>query len=109
MCVFTSPWFAWWFLVVHARVASRAGYHGAPLETYYGKPEAAARPIIAAAREAARRQHAPGAQFWTGGAPPRELPAAWASAGPAPCLPSPTSHVKHYTINKDTSHNVSTK
>jgi len=58
-------------------------------QVYYGKPEAAARPIIASAREAGRRLARVGADdegFWSGGAPPRALPAAWAASATMPPL-----------------------
>ncbi|CAE8615837.1 unnamed protein product [Polarella glacialis] len=63
--------------------APAAQYHGAPVQSYYGQPEQEARPLIAAAREASRRTSPPSdeADFWHQ-APPQELPAAWASAGP---------------------------
>eukprot|EP00441_Pelagodinium_beii_P047986 CAMPEP_0197625138 /NCGR_PEP_ID=MMETSP1338-20131121/4575_1 /TAXON_ID=43686 ORGANISM="Pelagodinium beii, Strain RCC1491" /NCGR_SAMPLE_ID=MMETSP1338 /ASSEMBLY_ACC=CAM_ASM_000754 /LENGTH=686 /DNA_ID=CAMNT_0043195457 /DNA_START=95 /DNA_END=2155 /DNA_ORIENTATION=+ len=62
--------------------AAQAAYRGAPVETYYGAPEEEARPIIAAARAATRRLQPPSPDFWTSGAPPRELQSSWTSAGP---------------------------
>eukprot|EP00747_Dinoflagellata_sp_TGD_P019945 gnl/TRDRNA2_/TRDRNA2_127498_c2_seq1.p1 gnl/TRDRNA2_/TRDRNA2_127498_c2~~gnl/TRDRNA2_/TRDRNA2_127498_c2_seq1.p1 ORF type:complete len:361 (+),score=34.37 gnl/TRDRNA2_/TRDRNA2_127498_c2_seq1:99-1085(+) len=56
--------------------------HGAPVQTYYGKPEAQARPIIAAAREASRRTEPPKESFWSGKGPSLQLHSSWTTAGP---------------------------
>ena len=63
----------------------RVVHHGAPITTYYGEPEDASRPLIAAARHASRRTGAkPAAEspFWANGAPARELSAVWREAPP---------------------------
>lgn len=61
---------------------SKPTHSGAPVDIYYGKSEAAARPIIASVRAASTRHEPPSKAFWSAGAPPRDLPSAWAAAGP---------------------------
>jgi len=51
-------------------------------ESYYGRDEARARPIVAAARIGSRKLQVPNDAFWRNDGPPCELDASWASAGP---------------------------
>lgn len=72
-------------------------YRGAALETYYGRSEQEARPLIAAAHEACKRLVPPGPGYWTGGLPPMHLHPAWSSAGPL----RPLIHARRSAVSYD--------